>query len=140
MKFNNHSFSQVFENKKIRYLVVGGWNTFFGYLIGVFLFLLLNSHLHLIIIAIIANVIAISMAFITYKLIVFRTRGSWLAEYLRCYIVYGFNALLGILFLWLLVDKVGFNIWIAQGIAISATVVVSYFLHQRFTFRSTSIK
>jgi hypothetical protein len=43
MKFNNHYFFQAFENKKIRYLLVGGWNTFFGYLMGVFLFLLLNK-------------------------------------------------------------------------------------------------
>ena len=140
MKFNSHSFFRAFDSQKIRYLFVGSWNTLFGYFLGATLFLLLNSRLHLVVIAIIANIIAISMSFVTYKLIVFRTRDSWLAEYCRCYVVYGFNALLGIPFLWILVDKLGLNIWIAQGFAILATVIISYFLHKRFTFRSKSIK
>lgn len=124
----------TFNNKKLRYLAVGTWNTIFGYLLGAILFLLLNPYLHLVVIAIIANFFAISMSFLTYKLIVFRTRGSWLTEYLRCYLVYGFNAVLGILFLWLFIDWLDLNIWIAQGFSIAITMIITYFFHQNFTF------
>jgi putative flippase GtrA len=137
MLLNKNFTLKLIESKKIRYVLVGAWNTLFGYFLGVILFLLLNSRVHIVIIAIIANIIAISMSFVTYKILVFKTTGSWLPEYLRCYIVYGFNALLGTLFLWLMVDGVGLNIWIAQGLSILATVFTSYFLHKRFTFRST---
>jgi putative flippase GtrA len=129
-------FMSLFQDAKLRYLIVGGWNTIFGYFFGVLLFLLLNPYTHLVLIAIIANIISISMSFITYKLFVFRTSGGWLLEYLRCYIVYGFNAVLGIFFLWLMVDINEFNIWLAQGVSIFIVVIFSYFLHKHFTFKS----
>jgi putative flippase GtrA len=138
MLFNRQSISKFLKSAKFRYLAAGAWNTVFGYFIGVILYLFLSPHAHLVMIAIISNVIAITMSFMTYKLIVFRTPGNWLLEYLRCYIVYGFNAILGIFFLWLFVNVIGLNIWIAQGISIVVTVIISFFLHQRFTFRPSS--
>jgi putative flippase GtrA len=138
MKFTRNFLFSALQRAKLRYLIVGGWNTLFGYFFGVILFLLLNPYAHIVFIAIIANIASISMSFITYKLFVFRTPGGWLLEYLRCYIVYGFNAVLGIIFLWLMVDINGFNIWLAQGISILTVVIISYFLHKNFTFKSAS--
>lgn len=125
----------MIHSEKFRYLLVGGWNTVFGYLTGVALFLMLSQHLHIILIAIISNIIAITMSFITYKLLVFKTRGRWLTEYLKCYLVYGINALIGVFLLWLFVDHYSINIWLAQGAIIVLTVIFSYLLHKRFTFK-----
>lgn len=125
----------MIRSEKLRYLLVGGWNTFFGYLTGVGIFLKLGQHLHIVLIAIIVNVISITMSFVTYKILVFKTRGQWLSEYLKCYLVYGVNALLGIFSLWLFVDQFAVNIWIAQAAIIPLTVIFSYFLHARFTFK-----
>ena len=96
----------------------------------------MNKHFHIIFIAIIANIIAITMSFFTYKKFVFKTNGNWLSEYLRCYVVYGFNAVLGILLLWFFVDIVKFNIFVGQGLSIIFTVSLSFFLHKKFTFKS----
>lgn len=125
----------MIKSEKLRYLLVGGWNTVFGYLTGVSLFMMLGQHLHIVLIAIMSNVIAISMSFITYKLLVFKTCGKWISEYLKCYLVYGANALFGIFLLWLLVDYFFFNIWLAQGAIIAMTVIFSYLMHKRFTFK-----
>jgi putative flippase GtrA len=125
----------VIHSEKLRYLLVGGWNTVFGYLTGVTFFLMLSQHLNIILIAIISNIIAITMSFITYKILVFKTSGRWFTEYLKCYLVYGINALIGVFFLWLFVDRYSINIWLAQGAIIVLTVMFSYLLHKRFTFR-----
>lgn len=116
---------------------MGGWNTMFGYGVGVALYDTLSPYLHILGIGAIANIIAISMSFLTYKLLVFKTVGHWLPEYLRSYVVYGGTALLGTLLLWLFVDGLKISIWIAQGLIIVSTVVISYIGHARFTFRQS---
>ena len=124
-------------DNKLRYLLAGGWNTLFGYLCGVGLYYGFGGQVHVLIIGVVANILAITMAFLTYKLFVFRTKGNWLAEYFRTYLVYGTTAVIGIALLWLLVDGFGTPFWLAQGLAIVITVVVSYIAHSRFTFRTT---
>ncbi len=121
--------------RALRYLVVGGFNTIIGYGIGVGIYLLLAPYWSILLIGVIANVIAISISFVTYKIFVFKTQGQWLTEYAKAFIVYGAMALLGIVLLWLLVGQLHLSIWIAQGIIILTTVVISYLSHARFTFR-----
>jgi putative flippase GtrA len=121
--------------KGVSYLIAGGWNTLFGYGLGVWLYKILSSEIHIIGISILSNILCISMSFLTYKLFVFKTKGRWLNEYLRCYIVYGGTACLGTLLLWLMVDGLGTSIWIAQGIGIAITVLISYIGHKQITFR-----
>jgi putative flippase GtrA len=121
--------------RELRYLLVGGFNTVVGYSLGVWLYLTLSPTLHILVIAIIGNILGITISFSTYKLIVFRTRGHWLSEYLRSYLVYGGSALIGIMLLWYLVDGLRLPIWLAQGLVILLTVITSFLGHDRFTFR-----
>lgn len=127
---------KILQKKSIRYLLAGGWNTVFGYGVGVGLYTVLSSQLHVAVIAAIANIFAITMSFLTYKLFVFKTTGNWMLEYGRSYLVYGSMALLSIVLLWALVDYVGIDIWYAQALVIILTVGISYLGHKFFTFRS----
>lgn len=126
------------RNKLLRYLLVGGGNTAFGYLATVGLYYSLSHRLHIVIIGIIANVVCITEAFITYKLFVFNSRAGWLHEYLRCYVVYGGSALIGIAGLWLLVNIAGIPFWLAQGGLMIISVLVSFVGHDKFTFKKVS--
>jgi putative flippase GtrA len=126
-----------------RYLVVGGWNTAFGYGVYAALTWALTGrvpHAYMAA-AVLANVVAITVAFVGYKLFVFRTRGNWLREYLRCYLVYGATALLGLALLPVLVHVVGrFTTadaapYVAQAFVIPITVLASFTGHRRFSFR-----
>ena len=121
--------------KKIRYLLAGGWNTAFGYSISTGFYYLFSKQVHIIVLLIVANILAISMAFLTYKLFVFKTRGNWWREYIRSYLVYGTTASIGIVMLWLMVDFAAIPFWIAQGGVIMITVIFSYIGHSRFTFK-----
>ena len=120
--------------EKIRYLLVGGLNTLVGYFIGVGMYEVFGNNLGILWVGILSNALSITVSFVTYKTLVFRTKGMWLSEYLKSYLVYGGVALIGIFFLWLFVGEMKISIWIAQALIIGVTVVVSYMGHSRFTF------
>jgi len=123
------------ESRQFRYLLAGGWNTCFGYATGLFVYYLLHDNYSIVLIGILTNIAAITMAFVTHKLFVFRTKGNWLAEYLRSYLVYGVSAIIGIAALWLLVEQFLVPFWLAQLLVILATVGITYIGHSRITFR-----
>lgn len=126
----------ILNSSKFRYLIAGGWNTVFGYSLGVVLFLLLTDSVHTAFIAFICSLISMAMSFITYKMFVFRTKGNWIKEYLKACLVYGNAAIISIAVIWVLVDLAGLNIWISQALTILVTVVISYFGHKKFTFKA----
>lgn len=106
---------------------------------GLSLYYLLYDYLHLLVILVITNMLTISMSFFTYKLFVFKTTGNWLIEYVRCYVVYGGIALVGMLLIWIMVDFIEVPFWIAQALIVMVTVVLSYASHKRFTFKKVLI-
>lgn len=126
---------KTLENPKFRYLLAGSWNTGFGYLCGVSMYYLFGDWMGVLIVAILSNILAISMSFFTYKLFVFRTKGNWVKEYLRAYLVYGLSAIVGILLLMIFVKLLDIEFWLAQALVILVTVIISYIGHKRFTFK-----
>jgi len=119
----------------MRYLMAGGFNTLVGYSIGVGLYKALGSNLNIFWIGVISNILSITVSFLSYKILVFKTKGMWLTEYMKSYIVYGGIAVIGIFCLWVFVDKMKISIWLAQALVIGMTVIISYVGHSRFTFR-----
>lgn len=140
MKFASQSGTAQF----VRYLAVGGFNTVFGY--GVFA--LLNWWLErrvpygYLLAVLLANLVAITVAFLGYKWFVFRTRGHYLREWLRCTGVYGSSMLFGMAGMAVLVPL--FRHWlhhpqqasyIAFAILTACTVCFSFVGHKTFSFR-----
>jgi len=123
------------SREKMRYLMAGGFNTLVGYSIGVGLYKALGSNLNIVWIGVISNILSITVSFLSYKILVFKTKGMWLTEYMKSYIVYGGIAVIGIFCLWVFVDKMKISIWLAQALVIGMTVIISYVGHSRFTFR-----
>lgn len=126
------------EKRGARYLIVGGLNTIFGYLCGIYLYYLLLNKLEIIFILLISNILSISFSFITYKLIVFRTSGNWLIEYAKCYVVYGGISVIGMSLTWLFLDFFNLNIWISQALSIFLITFISYYGHKKFTFNKNN--
>jgi hypothetical protein len=120
-------FTKLIQNEKFRYLAVGAWNTLFGYGFGITAYIMLSQTWHIIYIAILANVIAITMSFVTYKLFVFKTSGGWLKEYLRIYLVYGFATFFSIILLWIFIDFFYVSIWVGQGVVGLIIFLFSFF-------------
>jgi len=128
----------------VRYLLVGGFNTAFGY--G--LFALLNwsltglgsySYMYA---AFLSNLIAISVAFLGYKWFVFRTRGNYLIEWIRCLGVYGSSMLISLAGLAILVPILRRDLhrpqvasYLAAAIMAIVTVIFSFLGHKNISFR-----
>jgi putative flippase GtrA len=89
-----------------RYLCIGIFNTFFGYISFVVVFTLLNAVLpgHLLYLAVVlawmlATPLNITVSYIGYKFFVFRTKGNYLGEWLKCFAVYGAGTIPGLVVL-----------------------------------------
>lgn len=129
--------TQLFKThkEKILYLMTGGWNTVFGYGSFALLYYFLSGHVNYLIILALSYVISITNSYIGYKLIVFRTKGGGIREYLRFYVVYGGAFLVNILLLPLLVDHYKVNAYLSQASIVIFTILGSYVMHKKFTFR-----
>ena len=126
----------------VRYLVVGVWNTLFGYGLFALLTYLLTPRIPYAYMAasVLSHVVAVTVAFVGYKRFVFRTQGNFLREYFRCYVVYGttflvsFSLLPVLVFLLNLMMDRAYSPYVAGAILTAGNVVLSFFGHQRYTF------
>ncbi len=89
----------------------------------------------------VSGIVSISFSFFTYKWFVFRTKGHYLREWARAYIVYGSSILLNLILLPPLVwglEKVLINPSVAPYwggvLLVGITVIFSFLGHQYFTF------
>lgn len=87
----------------VRYLCVGAFNTLFGYLSFAVILTLLNValparllYLTVILASILSTPLNITIAYFGYKFIVFRTKGNYLGEWLKCFAVYGTGMIPGL--------------------------------------------
>lgn len=121
----------------IRYLLTGGVNTAFSYAVYVALTWFLSGYVRgaYMIAAVLGNVLNISFSYLNYKFFVFKTRGNYLREYLRAYLVYGGVALLGLALLPFLVEVLGIDPYLAPLVIIPVTVLCSFLGHKHFSFK-----
>jgi putative flippase GtrA len=122
-----------------RYVAAGAWNTVFGYGVFALLFACFSARIHYLLIAAFSNVLAISNAYITHKIFVFQTKGNYLREYLKYYVIYGTTALGGLALLAVLASGLGLNVYVAQACVLCVQTVVSFTGHRRFSFASGSV-
>jgi putative flippase GtrA len=122
------------HEQQVRYLLVGGWNTLFGYGVYALLYGLLHRHVSYILLLVPANIISITQNYFGYKFIVFRTKGNYLREYFKTYLVYGVAFLINLPLLPLLHEVAGLPVLGAQAVAMAVTVVLSYFFYKYFAF------
>jgi putative flippase GtrA len=73
-----------------RYLLVGAWNTLFGYGSYALLTAILTPVIPhgYIVASVISSLLNISVSFLGYKWFVFKTKGNYLREWIRCVGVY----------------------------------------------------
>ena len=118
----------------LAYLAAGGWNTLFGLGLYALVYRLWGGKVHYMLLTIPVNIAAITNAFLCYKLFVFRTKGNWIKEYVKCYLVYGTGTLAGMGLLWLFVSLFKMNPVIANFLSTAVVVTASYFGHKYFSF------
>ena len=130
-----------------RYLLVGVWNTLFGYGTFALLTALLTPVVPYSYIwaSLLSSLLNITVAYLGYKWFVFKTKGNYLREWLRCVAVYGSGILFTLMALPVLVFLIRRNThlvsqapYIAGAILTVVVVVYSFLGHKKFSFRSPS--
>ncbi len=127
---------------KIKFVIVGVWNTIFGYLVFLglnFLFsnLFLKRYTAYMTAALLSNMLAIINAYIFHKYITFQSavRGkSIFFEFIRFFSTYIFTIILGLILLPVFVEVFCIDPKISVAIIIPITTLISYFGHSRFSF------
>lgn len=131
----------VQHETKIRFLLVGGLNTFVGLATYPIFYFLLNPHgVKYLQILVISQVICVTLAFLTNKFMVFRTKGNYLKEYGKFLMFHLSYFLLNLAVLPFLVEIVGMHPVIAQSMFAVLVIVSSYFWYSRVTFISKKLK
>jgi putative flippase GtrA len=129
----------------VRYLLVGGFNTVFGY--GLFAWLnwaftgSLGKYSYLYA-SFLGGMLAITVAFLGYKWFVFRTKGNYLKEWIRCVGIYGSSILIGLIGMPILVPILEAHMrrpqlasYLAGAIMTAVTILFSFFGHKNVSFR-----
>src|SRR3984885_7649573 len=88
----------------VRYLCVGVFNSLFGYISFVVLLTLFDAalpsrllYLTVILASLLSTPLNITVAYLGYKFFVFRTKGNYLGEWLKCFAVYGTGMIPGLI-------------------------------------------
>lgn len=124
--------------EQILYLAVGGWNTLFGYLNFVALYYFLQARLSVMVILVISYALSIANAYVCYRYVVFRSRGSVLREMPRFTSVYLIALAANLVVLPIALRLLPLSAYVVQALFTIAVVLLSYFGHKHFSFRGGS--
>jgi putative flippase GtrA len=122
------------RREQLLYLVVGGWNTVFGYGVWALLQSLLGAHLHYLVVVLLAWPIAVLNAYIGYRYVVFRSRGPILKELPRFSLVYFVTLIVNLAALPIALNVLPFNIYVVQALLTAVVIVCSYLSHRYYSF------
>ena len=122
------------HGEKLRFLLVGIWNTAFSVLLYNALLLVVGHERYLVVFWL-TWVIAVVQSTATMKYFAFRSKGDFWRQTGRAYFIYLPAQGLSTLLLWLAVTIAHLSPQLAQLITIFVTTIFSYVGHKYFTFR-----
>jgi putative flippase GtrA len=123
------------RREQLLYLVVGAWNTVFGYAVWALMQYLLGDYLNYLVIVVLSWPIAVLNAYIGYRYVVFRSRGPIRTELPRFSLVYVVTLLANLVILPIALRVLPFSIYIVQAMWTAIVVICSYLSHRYFSFR-----
>lgn len=119
---------------KIRFLLVGGFNAGVSYVIYSVICLILGAHFYQVALAS-AWIISSVVSFTTQKFLVFRGKGNWKKEYVKCCTTWFFSYLINAGLLEIFVKSLHINVFIAQIMATLIASIFTYIIFKKFAFK-----
>lgn len=124
----------------LRFLLVGGYNAVFGYLLFSILYYIMGNSLHYSVILLISYFIGVFNNFVVFKIFVFNTKGNWLKECISTYVSYAVLYPLNTILLFITIDLYGLSAYIGQGISVIIMPIITYFVLKIFAFSNKKSK
>ena len=123
--------------QKLRFLLVGGFNTLFSYVLFAFLVAIIMMPYK---IALVLNyIIAVNLSIFTMRYYVFRSFGNFLREYGKAWCVYLLVLILNYVSMYMMVDVYKMNELIAQAVYTFFITFFIYFMHKYVSFAKKEI-
>ena len=123
---------KLLSKQGFRFLMVGGINTAVGY--GAYA-LLIFFGLQYLIANTISTIIGVINSYLWNRFFTFKSKDKALGEMARFVLVYLVSYCASMLFLYLIVGKLGLNTYLAGILNIVLTTTVSWFGHKNFSFK-----
>lgn len=121
--------------QKLRFLLVGGFNTLVSYLLFVWFVDIIKIPYQLSLI--ILYFLTVNISIFTMRYYVFRSNGRLSAEYSKAWAVYLTLFLLNYAFLFLTADCLNLNILLAQALYVVLSTIITFLVHKYITFKKT---
>ncbi|MBE6452058.1 MAG: GtrA family protein [Alphaproteobacteria bacterium] len=121
-------------SEKIRFVLVGGFNTIIAYAIFWILLQLLgvnNYQISLLLSWTFSSVISYSLM----RIFVFCSKEGWCSEYFKCVVSWCVSYICNAIILEVAVSLLGWNVYISQALAIAIYTCITYILFKYFAFR-----
>lgn len=119
---------------KIRFLVIGGFNALFSYVLYSIMLLFWGPEAYQVSL-LLSWTLSSFVAFMLQRNLVFQSKGPIVKQYLKCCSTWVFSYLINAMFLKLLVENLSCNVYLAQLVANAAVAVFTYILFKAFAFK-----
>ena len=120
--------------KGFAYLFVGIYNTIFGVVFYAIVLKIFGEQ-HYLLLLLMTGVVAITNSYLTQKFLVFKTKGNYLKEYLKFFVVYFFNTVLSLLPSYVLVDICHFKPLVVNIFIVGISTVITFLANNFFAFK-----
>ena len=126
---------RLWRSEKHRFLVVGAWNTVFGYLAFVATHLLFGQAWHPTLTVVVAYCVALPQSFLTQRLLVFQgADGDWRRQFLRFLASNSAIFAANLILLPLFVAVTHTSPLFGQAVFIVGSTIASYLAHKHYSF------
>ncbi len=126
------------HGEKLRFLVVGGWNTVFALaVLWVFDRVIPYDQSSIVqkeLVLVASWVVSVTQNFLTFKFLVFRSRGHWFREYAKMYVTYSVTFVIQSVLTLVISEALSLRLFWANLPTIVVVTIISYFGHKYFTF------
>ena len=122
----------------IRFLGVGFWNLLFSAACFAILLKVVFRGSHYMMVLVLSTILGVTNSFVCHRWFTFRSTAPILRAYFRFYVVYGFQIGLTFLLMPVCVELLKLDPVVAQISLAVLTTVLTYFAHQKFSFREKS--
>jgi putative flippase GtrA len=126
---------RLLQRRLVRFLLVGGFNTVFGFGLFAALQLTLGERVHYLVLVVVSTVVSVLEAYVVQRWLVWRVHGRWWRELLRFSSVYAGGLGVNLVLLPLLVEVAGMPVLLSQGIVTAVNALGTFAVHRSFTFR-----
>jgi|TARA_B110000037_G_C17034599_1_gene471037 putative flippase GtrA len=129
----------LLSNQKARYLITGGYNTVFGYLLFILIFYYFSSTVSHYFLLGICHLLGTIHNFFSYSTFVFKPKTNAFKNYFKFNLVYLFIFLLNLVMFTLLTKVMNWNLYFSQALIVALIAVVGYILNKNYSFSNKLI-